>query len=124
MRKLDISNYFIEAVRPTKNKDTGEIRSEKVQVPYDVKASIISILFHPELKLKAVELMDRNKLAEKIHVCQEDAILLEDAEFDKVKRAIDTISGYSKDDVQFVERIYNAPVVDVAALAAAKKEKK
>ncbi len=103
MRNLEIGNYMVE------------VRGQDgcTQTPYDMKRSIITVLFHPELRLKAQDLLERDKLARKIDECKEDSILLEEAEYGRIKSAVESVSGYSKDDVTFVKRIMEAPQVEV-----------
>jgi hypothetical protein len=103
MKKIDISNYEI----PVDTSDGVK------KVPYDVRKSVIGLLFHPEQRLNSVELFENNKIATKIDNCEDDSILLEDAEYARLKKAIETIRGYSRDDIEFVGRILNAETVEV-----------
>ena len=94
MKKIDLTNYQV-----------GEL-------PYDVKTSITNLMFNPELKLSGRELLAQDALAKKI----EDAggyVLLEEAEYQKVKRAFDTFSGFSRADLLLVDRVLNAQEVAV-----------
>ena len=99
MRKLDITDYVVDA--------------DGQEVMYQVKKSIVAILFHPDLKLTAYQLLETNKLAEKISK-GDDSVLLEEAEWSTLKKAIDTVKGYSMNDVEFVERVLDCPEVNVA----------
>jgi len=98
MRKINLENYMIE--------------SNNGLLPYDIKSSLIGILFHPDLKLGAVELLLRNKLANKINDSEVE-ILLEETDYLKLKTAIEIIKGYVRNDVEFVERILNAEEIEV-----------
>jgi hypothetical protein len=103
MRNLGIDNYMVEVTTQEGTK----------QVPYDVKKSLIAVLFGPELRLRAQDLLERDKLARKIDECKEDSILLEEAEYGMVKSAVDSVSGFSRDDVEFVKRVFEASQVEV-----------
>jgi predicted glycosyltransferase involved in capsule biosynthesis len=99
MRKFDISEY--------------EVTMENGQaIPYRVKDSAVTILFNPDRKLNAVELMKANKLAERI-MAAKDSILLEEADYGELKKACETVRGYGKEDVEFVRRIIEAPEINV-----------
>ena len=99
MRKMEIKDYMVKQ---------GEI-----DMPYFVKESIINTLFHPDLKLDHVELLKANKLADKINDCKDDFILLEDEEYNRIKRAIGVVKGLTRHDVKLVEMINNAEIVKV-----------
>jgi hypothetical protein len=103
MRKIKISDYEISIM-------TAE--GEKT-VPYLVRISLVNTLFHPDLKLNAYQLLENNKLATKIKDSEDDSILLEEYEYQKIKAAIELISGFTKDDIEFVNRILNAETVEV-----------
>ena len=103
MRKINLENYMLEA-RNEKN--------EIVKMPYDVKSSLIGVLFHPELKLSGRELLLRDKLANKINDTESE-ILLEETDFLKIKMAIESIDGYTRNDVEFVRRVLEAEEIEV-----------
>lgn len=105
MRKLAVSDYAVKA----RNQD-GAI----VDAPYNVKESLVTILFHPALKLEARELLRRDKLANKILDCKDGMVLLEEAEWQKLETAVNTISGYSRADIELVRRVLEAEQVEVA----------
>ena len=104
MKKLVISNYKVKA----RNE-----KDEIVDVPYNVKESVVSILFHPSLQLEAMDLLEQNKLANKINDAKDGFVLLEDAEYEKVLKAANTFKGFSKNDVELVRRILEAEQVNV-----------
>jgi len=105
MKKIDLANYTVRVM------DNGA--GGLVDVPYDVKKSTIDILFHQDLRLGAFELLERDKLANKINDWKNGDLLLEEAEHGKLKNAIETITGFNKNDVEFVKRILFAEQVDV-----------
>jgi len=104
MRKLDISNYTVKG----RNQE-GEI----IDAPYDVRASLISVLFHSDLRLGAVEALERDKLANKINDWKDGHLLLEDAEYEKIKGGIGVVKGFTRNDVEFVRRVLEAETVPV-----------
>ena len=106
MRKVAIKDYAVKA----RDQETGKV----VDAPYSVKESIISILFLPALQLQAKELLERDKLANKINDAKDGFILLEDAEFKKVEDAVNAHKGFGKNDVEFVRRVLEAETVEVA----------
>lgn len=98
LRKIDLSDYIVE--------------TEGKQIPYRVKDSIEVALFHPDLKLNSYGLMKANKVSQKIKSAQ-DIILLEEADYDILKNAIEGITGFTKQDIEFVRRVLEAPEVSV-----------
>lgn len=101
MRKLNLINYNIHVDIP-----------ESGIIPYNIKNSIINILFHPDLNLDGVELLLRDKLANKIEKA-ENEILLEETDYLKIKTAVETITGYNRNDIEFVRRILEAEKIEV-----------
>ena len=110
MRKLDLKKYTV-SVRDAK----GVTRL----LPYDFKETLIQLLFHPSLRLTGKALLETNKIAEKIEKADKE-VLLEEEEYRRIKNAVDTFQGFSKNEVKLVQRIYDCPVVEVEV----KKERK
>ena len=97
MRKINLAKYDVEI--------GGEMK------PYDVKASVISIMFSEHMKHTSQALMDYSDIKEKIKKA-EDSVILEDAEFSKILNAVDTFQGFREIDLEFVKRIKNAETID------------
>lgn len=102
-RKISLKNYNVTVKSP--NNETKEI-------PYDIKESLIEILFNPELKLTARQLLKANDLASKIEKAN-DNILLNDVEYEKLKHALETVKGLTKNEIVLVKRVLQAEEVDV-----------
>ena len=100
MRKIDLTPYLVE------------VEDKGTQKPFDVKMSIFASLYHPDLKLSAMELLSNDKIGIKVKA-SEGSILLEEAEYEKVKRAFETLRGFDMNDVELVKRVLNAEVVEV-----------
>ncbi len=103
MKKINVVPYII-SIHP---KEGG-----MTEVPFNVRESIITLLFMPSLKLNAVELLKQNDLAEKISK-SEGEILLEEAEYDRVRNAVSSFEGFAKEHVEFVKRVLEAETVKV-----------
>jgi len=103
MRKLNLEKYTI-SVRDEK----GNIRS----LPYDFKTSLIELMFHPNLRLSGKALLETNIMAEKIMKADKE-ILLEEADYQKIKSAIDGFQGFSKNEVELVKRVLECPEIKV-----------
>lgn len=108
MRKLNLKDYMVKTKVPDEMKLGGFIDTE---FPYPFKNSILNLLFIPALQLSGAELVKQNILATKIEACKEDEILLENEEYDRVKKAIDTFTGFGKNDVELVIRVNDAEEV-------------
>ena len=81
---------------------------------YDVKASMIEVLFHQELDLRGGALLQQDDLARKIRNAN-GTVLLEEVEWIDLKNAVNTAPGLNRHDVPFMRLITNAPVVEVEA---------
>lgn len=110
MRKLSLENYFFEGL---------DEKGQPKNFPYNVKLNLIASLFQRQNNLHSEELLERDDIARKIRDCKENEIILEESEYDKIKQAINIISGYGQDDVEFVKRILKCPQIEVEE----KKEK-
>lgn len=96
MRKIDLRGYPVDG--------TQEL--------YAVKGSIVEALYAPALKLSARGILDNDRVAQKINAAS-DEVLLEEADYEKVKAAFETITGYTRNDLELVKRILNAEKVEV-----------
>ena len=114
MRKISFENYNVPVQTP---------EGEKRDIPYEVKDSIVSLLFHPDLKLSGMELLKQNELAGKILHSEDPEILFEEAEYNKIKQAINVVTGYGRNEVELVRRVLEAPEVEVEAKKALKTVK-
>jgi len=110
MRKINLKDYIAKSKAPDPMK-LGKLLD--IEYPYPVKDSILTLLFSRELKLNGAELVKQQALALKIEACKEDEVLLEDAEWQRLKLAIDTCTGFNRQDVELVTRINEAEVVEV-----------
>lgn len=102
-RKIDLSPYTLDATDPK----TGE------PAVYKVRQTLLMLLFHPELKLDAIQVLEQNELAEKIRKEEADTILVSPEDYGKIWAAIQGGKGYSENDVRFIKRIKDAPEVTV-----------
>ena len=108
MRKLNLKDYTV----------TGKVRGGDGQpiditAPYRVKDSILNLLFQRELQLSGAELVKQNMLAMKLENCKDDEILVEEDEYQRIKKAVDTFKGFNRNDVELVTRLTEAAVVEV-----------
>ena len=108
MRKLLITDYTVKI--DVRGEDGN---TEKKDLPYKVRDSLCALLFHNDLKLGGKDLLENGKVADKLEVCDEDFILLTEAEFGKIKFSIDTIRGYGRNEIQLVQRVEEAEEVEV-----------
>ena len=104
MRKIDLTEYMVD--------------QDGKQLPYPMKEALAECLFAPDLIIRALDLLKRDDLARKIMAMEGDAALLEEAEYAMVKAAVEAITKYVRNDVEFVKRVLNAPQVEVAEVTA------
>lgn len=109
MKELNLEPYQITILN--RNEATGQL--EPTQGPYDVKGSLIGLLFTRDLQLTAKDLLERDPLGRKIADAQTPTILLEESEYMILKKAIDTFKGYTRNEVELVKRVLEAKTVAV-----------
>lgn len=107
MKKIDLSKY--QAIV-----HNGKIEES---ISFDVKKSIVELLFIPQLKLNGSALLQQNSLAEKIQNVKEEFIVLEEEEYSRVKKSFDLYEGFDKNAVELVRRVLNAETIDPQTLA-------
>ena len=119
MRKIHLENYMVKSPMPD-----GSFEPK----PYNVKESMVSCLLHPVLKLTGRELLLRNKLATRIEEAEivegNGSILVEEDDYRKLRQAFETIEGFTKNDMELVQRVLEAEEIEVAEKDAVKKEEK
>ena len=108
MRRLNLKDYTV----------TGRVRGGdgnlvNITAPYHFKDSILNLLFQRELQLSGAELVKQNVLAMKLENCKDDEILLEEDEYQRIKKALDTFKGFGRNDIELVTRVTEAAVVEV-----------
>ena len=110
MRRINLENYTVTMKVP----DGGNPYGERIEAefPNNVKDSIINVLFTPELRLGGAEIIKQQAVALKIESSNGN-VTLEDAEYERVKNAFDNFKGFNRNDVQLVERIDGAEVVEI-----------
>lgn len=103
MKQISIKPYIVHV-----KKEDGS----SADMPYNVRESLVELLFAPALKLKAVDLLKQNTLADKILKSPED-LLLEEEEYTRVVAAINSIEGLGRNEVELVRRVLEAPAIEV-----------
>ncbi len=83
------------------------------QIDYDVRGSLLEILFHPDLLLGAKDILNRDTLARKIEAWPDFNLLLEEEEYKKVVAGVNALKGLTRRDVEFARRVIDAPPVEV-----------
>ena len=140
-RQLDVSDYTVkvkaeeepkvkadqngnlscECPAWTKNREcrhtqavaAGEPVPPFVDLPYDMKESLIELLLSRDNALSGRELLARDDLARKINECPDGTMLVDQSDWDKMVTSIETVKGLGRPDVEFARRILEAPEVDV-----------
>jgi len=120
MRKLKLTDYTVKTKVPDQMNPGQQI---DIEMPYRFMDSILNLLFIRELQLSGAELVKQNMLAMKLEACKDDEILLEDEEWQRIKRAVDVFKGFNRSDVEFVMRINEAEKVEEIKEVKPKKVK-
>lgn len=99
MRKLDLRNYMVAGRAPD---------GTKTSVPFDVQEALVELCFVPAAGCKPLEVLKRQKIAEKIAAAK-STVLLEEAEWDRIKGGLEAVTGLGRPEVELVHRILDAP---------------
>jgi len=79
---------------------------------YKMKESIVNLLFAPQLRLGARAAIENDRVARKVE-SSDGFVLLEEAEYEKIRSAIEAFEGYSRNDLEFVRRVLEAEPITV-----------
>ena len=82
------------------------------KVEYNVKDQLCSLLFHPELKLSATQAREREKVKETI-LKAKDSVNLEEVDYNYIKQGLDVARGFTANDLELINRVYDAEEVEV-----------
>lgn len=82
------------------------------EVEYATKNFLIAAFLHPQLRLTGRELLARRKLVDEIEQC-DGTLLVEEADYLKMKQAFETVQGFTLNDMELVERVLEAKKVEV-----------
>ena len=99
MRKLDLKNYTYSM-----KDQQGVIRL----LPYNFKDVLVNVLTHPNLGLNGPELLEINVVVEKIEKAGIEVFLTDD-DYCKIIDILLKFRGFSRNDTQFLKRIYSCP---------------
>lgn len=127
MRSINLTRYTLVISpdgqkEPLKCPKCGTEVEKPAELPvYDVKGSLIEVLFAPDLRLAALETLERDDLARKIKDWPDDTLLLEETEYQKVKSGLESLRGFGRNDVEFIRRVEQAPEVAVKQTKKIKK---
>jgi hypothetical protein len=104
MRQIDLKNYSV----PVRNE-----KGKFVELPYEVKDSLVELLLSRDLRLSGRELLKNNDIAKKINDCPDGSILMEEEEWNHLVQAAEQVKGLGRTDVELMNRIFEAPKVEV-----------
>jgi hypothetical protein len=103
MRRIELASYKVS--------ETGAPDAEEHD--YDVRWSLGEVLLARDQGLTARQLLENHDLFRKLRDHPQDTILLEEAEYQRLRQAVEQITGYSRFDVEMVRRVLEAPEVEV-----------
>ena len=106
MREIDLTPYAIKIPRMVNG---SVIINEET---YDVKESVIAMLFMKGAQTKSRDSIRWGKLAERIEVA-EGSYLFEEAEYAKLLQGAEQVVDPGRNDLEFLRRIFDAPEVQV-----------
>ncbi len=102
MRKIDVTSYKLKVHTPEGDKE----------IDYDTKTFLIAALLHPQLRLTGKDVLERGPLMNKIEQC-DGTLLVEEADYLKLKQAFETVQGFTINDMTLVKRVLEAKKVEI-----------
>ncbi len=117
MRKIDLGNYLVrvrqreEVVCPHCKEKIDE--GAWVDLPYEMRDSLIEVLFSRDNQLSGPEILERDELARKIKDHRGGDLLLEEDEWGKLSQSLSNMKGLGRPEVELVRRVLKAPQVEV-----------
>ncbi|GAH92922.1 unnamed protein product [marine sediment metagenome] len=113
MRKIDVTSYKLKVQMP---------KGGTKEVDYDAKTFLIAALLHPQLRLTGKDVLERGPLMDKIEQC-DGTLLVEEADYLKLKQAFETVQGFTLNDMTLVKRVLEAKQIDVEEKEKVKEKK-
>lgn len=105
-KKIHIANYKIELMTSSGG-STGKNQN------YNVRESVVNVITAPEQKHKGFIHLQYMDIAKKFLDCKEDYLILTEDEYEKVYRAFDNFTGFSRFDGELLQRIQDAEEVEL-----------
>jgi len=112
LRKIDVTPYKLQVHTPGGDKE----------VEYDAKTFLTAAILHPQLGLTGMEVLARSKIVDKIEQC-DGTLLVEEADYSKIKEAFETVKGFTLNDMTLVKRVLEAKQIDVEEKEKVKEKK-
>jgi len=108
MRKLIIKDYNVDGMD-----EQGTI----ITIPYNVRRSIDNVMLASgpmtSQQLSGSDLLRNARISQKITMCKEGFILLEESEYQIMRQSFESFKGYGRNEVELVRRVYEAEKVEV-----------
>lgn len=114
-RKLDLTTYEVEG--NVVNPETGQAETKKA--PYDMKGTLATFVLAPARQLNSIGLRKAGKVADKIEQAG-DELLLSAEEHGELVAALDSLKGLGKSERILVDRVLDAPEVEMKEKDAGK----
>lgn len=102
MRKLNLENFNVYMRDP---------KGDKRLVEYQFRDNLVSILIHPKSNLNGPEAYEFCPVAKKIRDADKEEVLLYEREYKEILDVLKRFRGFTSNDIDFLERIYNCPVI-------------
>ena len=103
-KKIDLSQYASNVVDPS---------TEGGFAMFDIRTSLVNVLFHQKLNLGAVEVLERDELRRAIINEETDTLLVSPDDWQKLCGGVKAVDGFGQNDVEFIRRVLKADEVEV-----------
>ena len=90
-----------------------------VKQEYDVKGSMVNLLFHPGQELTVDETFENYELVKRIREAG-DSLILDKDDMRRLRRAYAAMRSPTEDDLEFFRRIKEPEEIEVAEVTATK----
>jgi len=77
-----------------------------------VKDGLTTLMFQKGLNLSARDIISQDTLARRIEESN-GSILVEESEYQRIRKAVESFTGYGRGDIPLIQRVLDAPDVPV-----------
>lgn len=102
--KIDLRNYQVQVATDRKGVAVFD--------DYDVKDSLVRMLWNPALELTVEQAFETKPLVDRIRATK-DGIVIDQSDYVRLKKALAVIRGAQEDDLELFRRIRDAKEVEL-----------
>lgn len=112
MRRIELADYDYPVLR-RKPDAYGNLNEVEESATMDVRLWLVRVCLSPACNHGPEELLDMLTIMQRVKTCPDDAILLEESDWQAVCAALRKLRGYGHQEAEVLRRVLKAPLVEV-----------